>query len=124
MEVGSDTHVSETQHTILDVSRVPTREAGCPIWLGVRILKAAKLSEHLGLSNAWRLFLHFPRMVPSHKSVEPQFLVTTCMVPTSEGRILERFSAQPMLDLSGLLVRRGCPKPQKALFFGNLNRSL
>lgn len=69
--------VPETQYTsILRVSRVLVRAACCPIRLSVKMLKAVKGSEYLGLRNASKLLLLVLLMLSSGGTIMPQFFVS------------------------------------------------
>lgn len=68
---------------------------------------APKLSEYLGLRSACETFPHFSSIWSSNESVESQFFVATCVVPSSEERKLERFFEKRILEIFRLPVLRG-----------------
>lgn len=54
-------------------------------------------------------------MLTSGPSVNPQFLVATCLVPMSEERNLERFPAKIMLNVIEPLVLPGRPRRRRGV---------
>lgn len=107
---------------ILKVPGVPARAACYPIWLSVRTLKASEWSEHLGLSNAGKLFLPILLIVPSDTSTEQQFLVASCMILASEEQRLEGLTAERIGDRTIHTSRLSTS--QKPVFLENFNRSI
>lgn len=61
-----------------------------------------------GLTNVCKPFLPFPLILPSHKSIQPQFLAPFCVI-LSEERKLESPTVERMLEVSGRSMLRGCP---------------
>lgn len=75
--------------------------ACCPICLNVQTLKVAKYSEHLGLCNAYDLFLPLPLMLPSNKPIDLQFSFASFLVYTPGKRGIEWFPTNRMLEVFG-----------------------
>lgn len=124
-EVGFCMCVSEAQYaSSLNVSRVLTRSACCPIWFCRWILKATRWSEHLGLSNACKLFLPLQLDAALKQYYRVGILrgISSCICLMNAGVSTVPFTNNAgsvwTLDTLRLSVN------QKGFLFGNVNQDI